>query len=488
MDRSHPKSAAPVVLYELNEVPWRVVDWYVTRRPRSRLANALRHAETHTSVTHDTGELHPWTTWPTVHRGVYNNSHNIRFINQDLGAAAQYPPIWDVLAKAGKKVGVFGSMQSYPPPRDSAYAFYVPDTFAAGPETIPKRYSCFQVVNLQRTQADGAIAKPVKLDARIAGNLARLFVNGLTAKTAYRLAKHLAAEKRSALHRARRAMLQAPVSFDVFKHALEHSTPDFCTYFTNHVAGIMHRYWKYAFPEDFEYRIESEADRFHAQSLEIAMDYADEQIGYLQRYVDARKGRLYIVSSMGQEAIDRGGEHDREIRIEDLPRFVRTLGFDRPFEPRMAMHPNFTVELASEADTAEFTRRTRALLGADGRPAFYDIDVEGNTVLFSIGCTRGLVEGGSLRTADGAEIPFDDLGIEVMQRDAGTGYHQPLGIVIRYGADVAASDQRTRIESVDIVPLLFADLGLDVDATLASWGRRHEPPQNPPAAPRSPRL
>ncbi|HEX2827945.1 MAG TPA: alkaline phosphatase family protein [Burkholderiales bacterium] len=474
MDQARPASAAPVVLYELNEVPWRVVDWYVARRPRSHLAAALRDAETYTSVTHDTGELHPWTTWPTVHRGVYNSSHNIRFINQDLAAAAQYPPLWEVLAKAGKKVGVFGSMQSYPPPRDASYAFYVPDTFAAGPETIPGRYSCFQVVNLQQTQADGAVAKPAKLDARIAANLARLFVNGLSARTAYRLAQQLAAEKRSPLHRSRRAMLQAPVSFDVFKHALEHSAPDFCTYFTNHVAGIMHRYWKYAFPEDFDYRIESDADRFHAQSLEIAMAYADEQIGYLRRYVDAREGRLYIVSSMGQEAIDRAGEHDREIRIEDLSRFVRRIGYRKPFESRMAMHPNFTVELASSDDAATFVERVSSLVGADGRPAFYDIDVEGNTVLFSIGCTRELVEGGRLRTPGGTEIPFAELGIEVMQRDAGTGYHQPLGIVIRCGANVAANDRRTRIESVDIAPLLFADLGLDVEATLAGWGRRRE--------------
>ena len=32
----------------------------------------------------DEGELHPWSTWPTVHRGVNNNLHKIRFINQDL--------------------------------------------------------------------------------------------------------------------------------------------------------------------------------------------------------------------------------------------------------------------------------------------------------------------------------------------------------------------------------------------------------------------
>src|SRR6185436_7249393 len=107
-------------------------------------------------------------------------------------------------------------------------------------------------------------------------------------------------EKRSSIYRNRRAILQAPVAFDVFRHALVRTNPDFCTFFTNHVAGIMHRYWKYSFPEDFDYRLDGEADAFHGESLMVALDYADEQIGYLRGYVDARQGRLYIASSMGQ--------------------------------------------------------------------------------------------------------------------------------------------------------------------------------------------
>lgn len=209
----------------------------------------------------------------------------------------------------------------------------------------------------------------------------------------------------------------------------------------------MHRYWKYAFPEDFGYRAESEADAFHAHSLVVALDYADEQIGFLRQYVDERKGRLYIVSSMGQEAIDRG-EHAGEIRIEDLERFVRGIGYAKPFQPRMAMHPNFTVALESSADTTEFVGIVRALLGAHGKPAFSGIDVEGNTVLFSIGCTPELIDGGALYTAEGSKLPFENIGIVNMMRDGGTGYHQPEGIVIRYGAGIAGADRRARMESI----------------------------------------
>ena len=48
--------------------------------------------------TEDDGELHPWSTWPTVLRGVNNNIHNIRFINQDLRCSKFYKPIWEILA------------------------------------------------------------------------------------------------------------------------------------------------------------------------------------------------------------------------------------------------------------------------------------------------------------------------------------------------------------------------------------------------------
>ena len=44
------------------------------------------------------GELHPWSTWPTFHRGVTNTLHNINYINQDLSEINSiYPPIWLLL-------------------------------------------------------------------------------------------------------------------------------------------------------------------------------------------------------------------------------------------------------------------------------------------------------------------------------------------------------------------------------------------------------
>lgn len=462
------KRNGPVALYELNEVPWRVIDWYVQRRPDSEFARIQAQSETFTSVTKDTGDLHPWVTWPTVHRSVYNTTHGIAFINQDLAPAAAYPPIWERIASAGKRVGVFGSLQSYPPPKQdhASYAFYVPDTFSPGPETVPARYSCFQRLNLRQTAADRATAKDVSLSADAVRDLAMLFFNGLSIKTMARLALQLMHERSSSLHRQRRPMLQAPVAFDVFKHALRRAQPDFCTFFTNHVAGIMHRYWKYAFPEDFGYVNRSESDGFHAESLLIAMDHADEQLAFLRRWVDRRNGILYVASSMGQEAVQQ--EQEQELFIDDMRKFIGRLRVDCSIEPRMAMHPDYSFSFQSATDAVEFARRLTELRRKDGKPIFFNIELAGTTVGASAGSGSGFGFGDGracIYVGDEAEaVPLAEFGLAYMQRDVGTGYHQPKGSLFRYGSGVVANGDRGLIESIQIAGMILQDLGIVNDA------------------------
>ena len=73
-----------LLLYELNEVPKRILELYVKKYPSSSFATLLKNGVLINTYTFDEEELHPWSTWPTVHRGVTNKLHNIRFINQDL--------------------------------------------------------------------------------------------------------------------------------------------------------------------------------------------------------------------------------------------------------------------------------------------------------------------------------------------------------------------------------------------------------------------
>lgn len=184
--------------------------------------------------------------------------------------------------------------------------------------------------------------------------------SGLSLSTCAELAAHITKEQLNPLYRNRCSVLQALVAFDTFKDALKNTKPDFCTFFTNHVAGMMHRYWKYTFPEDFGFALKTDEDRFHAGSIGFAMDITDAQIAWLMKYVDSRGGRLMLATSMVQEAIDRG-EYLGEWRITNVSLFLSAIGWTAPAQDLMAMQPDFNFALESEAAAEQFLQVTDQL-------------------------------------------------------------------------------------------------------------------------------
>ena len=91
------KKTNSLILYELNEVPIKLIKKYVELKPKSAFARLLKIGKSIDTITYDKGELHPWTTWPTLHRGVNNDKHHIQFINQPLDKSSKYPPLWDII-------------------------------------------------------------------------------------------------------------------------------------------------------------------------------------------------------------------------------------------------------------------------------------------------------------------------------------------------------------------------------------------------------
>jgi hypothetical protein len=459
----------PVLLYELNEVPWRVFDWYQAQRPDSTVAALLADSACYTTRTHDQGELHPWSTWPTLHRGVYNTDHKILFINQDKACAGGYPPLWETLADRGVRVGVFGSLQSFPIPAGQRYCFYVPDTFAPSPETLPGKYSAFQAINLRQTKADGAIAQPVQVDRSTLRDLMRLPSIGVRPRTFATLAGQLVREKLNPAYRARRALLQAPVAFDVFLHAYRHYRPEFCTFFTNHVAGAMHRYWRYAFPEDFGCELSSADDRFKRETLLMAMDIADQQLRILKEVVDRDDGELVIATSMGQEAIERGG-YLGELRLTEPEKMMKAIGFQRRWKDLLAMQPDFNFMFDSPEDAAEFMRSARRLRSPSGQCLWHRFRQEGRTVNMGLGRPADVLSDGFVQlawdtaNAQPRRLPLAELGISKIARDPGTGYHQPLGCLIWYGDRARENQGRKELELVRVRDMIL-------DAVLSRAGK-----------------
>ena len=240
-----------IVLLELNEVPLIVFQRYADKsRSFRKLLNLFTVYHTRS---HDNTHLSPWVTWPTVHRGVTHEKHHIDNLGQDLAVQnKEYPPIWQHLKARGLSVGVYGSLHSSQIPEDfNDYKFYVPDPFSPHSICNPQSLSSFQDFQLRLSRKSArnvsssiASTQPITL-------LFTLLQKGLTIRSLVLLVLQLIHERIDKARLARRRILQVYLNFDVFKRLLYTKKPSFSTFFTNHVASSLHRYWEASYPSDY---------------------------------------------------------------------------------------------------------------------------------------------------------------------------------------------------------------------------------------------
>ena len=451
-----------IICYELNEVPWKVVDFYIKNRRNSSLEKLLKKSEKFTSHTKDKGELHPWSTWPTMHRGVCNTSHDINFLNQDISIGKNFPPIWDILINSNKTVGIFGSLQSGGPIIHENVKFHIPDTFSPSHSTKPNKYESFQKLNLNLTNRNKATASKINISDMI--DALKLFGNGLTLKASVSTLKHLFNEFLNKHSKSLRPTIQAVIAFDIFKHCLKNTKPDFVTFFTNHVAGIMHRYWKYSFPEDFNYELSNNKfDRYHKKSILRAMDIADTQIKYLMKFARKNSYDIVVCSSMGQEAINRG-EYIPEIKLEDFESLKKLIKFDSSVKLKMAMQPDIVFEFECRQDLDSFIKKMTSIKDTKQKPIFEVRYPPKNLTLNLKSIHSSILSKNSTIIFDGENYSLKKAGFSTFKRDIGTGYHQPYGIIIwnKNNPKGYFSKEKTTIDSRRFAPTILNSLDVNI--------------------------
>lgn len=452
-----------IILIELNEVPFRVIDYYTSKYPDSKLAKILRVSDQIETKTDDQGHLHPWSTWPTLHRGVDNTVHHIKDIGENLGELNNtYPPIWQLLVKNGIKVGVCGSLHSYPIPENvNDYEFYIPDPFAWGSETHPKKLEPFQAFNLAMVNesarnVNSGINKKAALKLGI--SLPNL---GVRVKTIGAVAKQLLDERLAPWKVTRRRSYQSIMAFDIFLNQLKKNKPQFCTFFSNHVAATMHRYWAATFPEDYdEYLLSDEWREKYSGEIDYAMGKFDEFLGDILQFIeDNSEYKLVIASSMGQKST-KAMEQKSELLAKDLPKFFQALGFeDNDYEILPAMHPQYNAAFKDDSKRSELVQKLKQFdikgEGIDSRTkenGFISIDLghvnlEEYDVLF-----------------DGKSINIQDYGLvnEPIQDEAsGTAYHIPEGILLIYKhGENLNTERRHGINSKAIAPSILKNFNI----------------------------
>ncbi len=456
---------APVVVFELNEVPWKVLDWWIAAHPDSAIAGLLRDADQYTSVTPDEGHLSPWITWPTLHRGVPNTVHGIGHFGQDTSHADEIaPPWWVPATAAGRRVGLFGLLHTAELPADvDRYAFWVPDTFAPTTATHPVDLEAFQAFNLAMARASAR-----NVDTSIDLATARSFVLrapklGLRPATVGRLVKQLVDERRRPETRVRRRSYQSVLAFDLFMGQLRSTRPDAAAFFTNHVASAMHRYWAATFPGDYPPETFGFDDEWIARwsgELAEAVAHADRMVARLVDHCRRTASVLVIASSMGQQAA-QGTPVGRQLYLRDLDRFLADAGIaPARAERRPAMDPQVNVVVAD--DDLDRLRARLGQLRIGGNEIEWH-EEEGGFVSMAFGQADDAI--GDV-AVDGEVRSPESLGlvvIEIEDEVASTGYHVPEGVlVVLDPARSGVPDHgRSNVDSTAIAPFLLGRLGVD---------------------------
>ena len=464
-----------VISYELNEVPARVLQTFITLRPNSELARLWKGSRFWTTVTTDKGQLVPWSSWSTLHRGVNNEAHGVSDLGQDLRELdKEFPPIWRILAESGVKTGVFGSLNSYPLPENvSDYSFYVPDTFAAGPECFPSDLSVFQDFNLRMVDLNGRntsasiVLKPAFDLMRRAPGL------GLRGATLGRLGRQLITERINPARRCRRRTSQVELAFDLFLKQLERSVPDFGSFFTNHVASSMHRYWPALFRDD--YLVKEMPDGWQDQfcnEILYTMTVASRQIGDLMKFVERRRAAGYVLmisSSMGQAAVDNDEIIHSQLFVSDCDKLMSWLGIkSEDWEARRAMLPRYVFAVAPHV--APRLREKLNAVTINGMPLKH---VEHEHCVFTIKVGHPNLDSDSIEVKmDGQVFAPEQVGMKNTLIPDSTGsyaYHIPEGVMLIYDPNEPNAEKPdTKLSTTEIAPAILRNYGLDVPSYMPS--------------------
>lgn len=421
----------PIFLFELNEVPKRILHLYASDSRFPNIKKFLTTCMESETITTDTGELSPWVTWPTIHRGMNNENHGIANLGQDP-STFKGVPIWQEFKNRGFSIGVFGSLQSWPPIPPGEGGFYIPDTFAQDASCYPAELTPVLEFNLQMVKENTRVMgrSPVKKIFN-PGLAIALLRAGIKPATLAKAALHLVAEKFDPRLKERRATFQAMIFWDIFSHIFNSkSPPAFTSFFTNNVASVMHRFWNNIFPEDFSPNSKyKENDRYHKSTMDFAMSFIDKIFAQILEWQQQNPNLIVIIaSSMGQAAIERAPA-EFEFLLRDVDKLMKKLFVDVEYRVNLAMSPQTAIVVENNDKKNKIIIALESMRTESGKQLF-EVKTSGTSISIST------------RTLDAPDFPsgivifrdqkfsLEDLGLALMKTHPGTAYHIPEGIFL----------------------------------------------------------
>ena len=453
-----------VLLVELNEITWNLIDPMIDRGELPTFAWLKRAGTSAAPVSVDLPpQLDPWITWTTLYTGRPQAHHNVYFLEQPP-ETIRAKRLWELCHEQGLRVGVYGSLCSWPP--QQVNGFYIPDTFASDTSTYPDSLRPIQELNLTYTRSirlpsdrDGAWFK-----ARLGVALVSL---GLSARTASRIAIQLARERWQPTSRWRRVGLQPQVNFDFFRRLYRKYQPEFASFHSNHVAHYMHTYWRAMQPEVFPNAINPEEVRHYGGTIAHGYHTADELLRRMLTLLDDQTV-LVIASSMGQKPYQSELRNGKPIcQVRSLDRLVEILGVKGRVRTLATMSDQFNLYPDTVATRdAVFHRLQAAYIDHLGRPMF-NVETLENSLTVNLRHHDETSEDSRCYfppSERGEAFRYGDLVYNTGQ--VKSGCHDPTGMMLLYGPGIAPGERIPKCNNLDIAPTILTLLGLPVPAEM----------------------
>jgi predicted AlkP superfamily phosphohydrolase/phosphomutase len=452
-----------LVVLEINEITWDLIDPFIEEGKLPTLARLKREGTWGTPLSVDLPpQLDPWITWTTFYTGQPQEEHNVYFLQQPP-ESIKAKRVWERCIEAGLKVGVYGSVCSWPPRPIDGY--YVPDTFAPDAQTYPESLTPIQQLNLKYTRS---IRLPSDDDGLLfkLGLGRKLLGLGLRVGTMRAIAAQLAGERQKPESRWKRVGLQPLVNFDFFSKLYREQKPDFATFHTNHVAHYMHTYWKAMQPDRF---LPIETTRkeieIYGPAIEHGYRVADQLIAKVLPLLDSNTV-LMIASSMGQKPYQSKLQGGKQVcQWRSLPALLNILGVQGSSRAISTMSDEFVIY----TPTAEISSDVKRMLDAayiDSAEckAFYASVMDGavrvNLVPHEMSKVKRdskvyfpLSPGNPVKTYE--DVIYNTGHLK-------SGCHDERGMVIFYGAGVDRGVQLPQYTNLNMAPTMMSILGLPV--------------------------
>ena len=410
--------------------------------------------------------------WVSIFTGKRAEKHGVHFFGA-TSRTVQCKRIWDIFSEKGLRVGVFGTLVTWPP--HPVNGFIIPSIFALGPETFPEDYSAFQEFIMKQR---GAVTED-----RTRGSLARFVQSALKLRSYgigtdtlwYGLKNILRGKMRGKGYLDvywRKAIIHLRLSLDTFIHLYKEFKPHFATFHIHLCDAVSHRYWAFFEPEKFP-EADEEDVRKYGRVIPTAYREADWAIGRIVSLAD-EETTLVVASDHGSAALP----HISNPWLVNVETLSRILGIEKTSLPaRFGLDTFLYSQDSKELETVAEKLSAFTLEGTAQKVFVTECHSKYIIVRISKRVQRARIDNTALvDMGQFGTVRFSELFYRPQMRVSGS--HHIEGILIMAGPHIAQGASLTDPTIFDLTPTMLALMGCpvaeDMDGQVLTEGFTHD--------------